>query len=116
MNRAACLILALAVTLAGCVSSSAGRVTLSRALAEQVVARAASQVQRCYRPPRVPSGGRQIVTRLRVRFEENGTLIGLPELVTQEGLSEANRSYAAPMAEAAIAAVIRCSPVVLTPE
>ena len=101
---------------AGCASPRTSEVTISRNLAERVVAQAARQVRRCYRTPRIPSHGRRIVTRLRVRFQENGTLIGLPELVDQDGVTPANQAYAGPMAQAAIAAVIRCAPITLLPE
>ena len=110
------LLALLAVAAAGCVTSRAPEATISRGVAEQVVARAARQVRRCYRPPRIPSQARQITTRLRVRFQENGTLIGLPELVAQDGVTPANQAYAGAMAQAAIAAVIRCAPITLLPE
>ena len=105
----------LAVAAGACASISSDQ-RVDRAFVQSVVAGAADQVKRCYRRPRVPSHGRQIVTHLRVRFAENGTLIGLPELVAQDGVTDRNRAYAAAMAEAAIAAVLRCSPIVLAPE
>ena len=79
-------------------------------------ASAADQVRRCYRPPRVPTAGRRIATRLLVRYAPDGTLLGMPLLVTQEGLTPDNRAYATRMAEAARLAVIRCSPVRLPSE
>ena len=83
---------------------------------EQALRSAAQQVRRCYRSPRVPSAGRQIVTRLRVRLTPEGELAGLPILVRQSGVTPSNRNYAEPMAEAAIAAVMRCAPLRLPPD
>jgi hypothetical protein len=77
---------------------------------------AAEQVRRCYRAPRVSSAGRLIVTRVRVRLTPDGGLAGLPILLFQRGVTAANQSHAAPMAEAAISAVMRCAPLHLDPE
>lgn len=72
---------------------------------------AAEQVRRCYRSPRIPWQGRQIVTHLRVHYGGDGNLLGLPRLLGQEGVTPANRIYAERMAQAAIESVLRCSPV-----
>lgn len=80
------------------------------------VSAAASQVKRCYRAPRVASAGKQIVTRLLVRFAPDGSLAGMPELVSQGGITPANAPYAARMAEAARLAVLRCTPLRLPAE
>jgi hypothetical protein len=77
---------------------------------------AAEQVKRCYRAPRVASAGKQIATRLRVRFAPDGSLAGLPSVVGQTGVTAVNRAYASRMAEAASLAVIRCAPLHLPPE
>jgi hypothetical protein len=82
----------------------------------RVSAEVAEQVRRCYRAPRVPSSGRGIVTRLLVRYTADGTLVGLPLLVWQQGITPATQPYAVRMTEAATLAVIRCSPVRLPPE
>lgn len=79
----------------------------------KVAADAAVQVRRCYRSPRVPRAGRAIVTQLRVRYNEDGTVIGMPEVVGQLGLTPENRFYAPQMVEAARFAVLRCSPIAL---
>ena len=86
-----------------------------RVRVQEVLDVAAAQVRRCYRSPRVASAGRQIVTRLRVRFTGDGQLAQLPVVVAQEGLTEGNRAYANRMAEAAIEAVLRCAPLRLPP-
>jgi hypothetical protein len=69
----------------------------------------AEQVRRCYRAPRVPSAGRNIVTRLFARYTADGMLVGVPLLVSQQGLTSESERYASRMAEAAKLAVMRCS-------
>ncbi len=81
-----------------------------------VAQQAAGQIKRCYRSPRVASVGRQISTRLRVRFQPDGTLAGVPTVVGQTGITPDNQAYAARMAEAASLAVLRCTPVSLPAE
>jgi hypothetical protein len=79
----------------------------SRAFAAQ----AAEQVRHCYRTPPIARAGREIATRLRVRYAPDGSLIGLPIVVSQSGVTATNQAYASPMAEAARLAVIRCAPI-----
>ena len=76
----------------------------------------AEQVRRCYRAPRVPSAGRNIVTRLFARYTADGILVGVPLLVSQQGLTSETEPYAGRMAEAAKLAVLRCSRVRLPEE
>jgi hypothetical protein len=97
--------------------------TGTRIRADQAIARAnamasaaASQVKRCYRTPRVPSVGRRIVTHLRVRYSADGMLEGAPQLLSQEGVTAENETYALPMAQAASMAVLRCTPLRLPAE
>lgn len=85
-------------------------------LVERVTATAASQVKRCYRAPRLSREARQIVTRLRVRYAPDGQLAELPVLLSQAGITPTNRAHAPAMAEAAMVAVVRCSPLTLPPE
>ena len=96
---------------AGCASLPGPAAT--RAQFDSALATAASQVRRCYRSPRVSFRGRQIVTRLRVRFLPDGQLGGLPTVIWQDGITPDNALYAPRMAEAAIAAVLRCTPITL---
>lgn len=90
--------------------------TASPQQVERAVARVADRVRGCYRLPRVPRAGRLIVTRLQVAYAPDGSLIGLPHVAAQEGVTAANRAWAARMAEAALAAAVRCVPVTLPPE
>ena len=98
----------------GCATTPPPRVQASAY--EQALATAAAQVRRCYRAPRVGFSGRQIVTRLRVRYAPDGQLAALPRLVWQTGVTTDNRVFAPRMAEAAIAAVLRCVPMALPAE
>ena len=85
-------------------------------LADSVLQGAADQVRRCYRAPRVSSGARQIVTRLTVYLNPDGTLLMLPMIASQSGITAENATEAARVAEAASVAVVRCAPLRLPPE
>jgi len=80
------------------------------ARANAVTMAAAGQVRRCYRSPRIPSVGRQIVTHLRVRYSVDGMLEEAPAFLSQDGVTAENQAYALPMAQAASMAVLRCTP------
>src|SRR5688572_7020839 len=107
--------LALSAALAACAGPSAP-VEGRSAAALRASAAVAEQVRRCYRNPRVPSAGRNIVTRLFARYTPDGSLVGLPLLVSQQGVTAESRPYAGRMIEAARLAVIRCNPVRLPTE
>jgi hypothetical protein len=77
---------------------------------------ASSQVRRCYRTPRVASTAKQISTTLRVLYAPDGTVAGIPSILSQRGITPANQAYAAKMAEAAGLAVMRCAPLKLAPD
>ncbi|MFD1612484.1 hypothetical protein ACFSCW_11795 [Sphingomonas tabacisoli] len=108
-----------AALLAGC-AGEREQVFASRrlpaAIEAKVIADAAAQVQRCYRSPRVTSDGRRITTRIAVRYAPDGSVVGLPMVLSQSGVTAENQMYADDMAEAAIASVVRCSPLHLPPE
>ena len=106
-NRTLALLACLGVA-AGCAPPP--RAAATKAQFDSALAMAASQVRRCYRAPRVSFRGRQIVTRLRVRFLPDGQLSGLPRVIWQDGITAENEAEARRMAEAAIAAVMRCTP------
>ncbi len=81
-------------------------------LAQAIIA----QVKPCYV---VPTGGEDsgsIETVLNLRFRKDGSVVGSPTLVEQNGLTSANRPYARQMADAARRAVLRCSPLKLPAE
>jgi hypothetical protein len=106
---------ALSLLLSACAEPSA-QVGAQSPASLAASAAVAQQVRRCYRTPRVPSSGRNIVTRLFARYTADGMLVGLPLLVSQQGLDAESRPYASRMAEAAKVAVLRCSPVRLPPD
>jgi hypothetical protein len=76
---------------------------------------AARWVRRCYRAPRVASVGRAIVTQIRARYASDGSLIGMPVVVSQSGVTPRNSAYAGIMADAARRAVIGCAPIRVPP-
>jgi hypothetical protein len=108
------------LTLSGLLLSACATVPderrLATALAKQVTADAAEQVRRCYRTPKVLGEGKRIITRLHVRYAPDGSIVGLPTIVSQQGVTPGNRLFADEMAQAAIASVVRCSPLRLPPE
>ena len=81
-----------------------------------MTAYAAAQVKRCYRSPKVLGEGRRITTRLAVRYAPDGSIIGLPVVLSQSGVTPGNAIFADAMAQAAIESVVRCSPLHLPPE
>jgi hypothetical protein len=100
--------LALAAAGAGCAATASSGAFAGAQVPTEIMASAADQVRRCYRNPR--GGPRSIGTRLRVRLNQDGSLAGLPVLLSQSGVTPTNRMFAARMAEAASLAVIRCAP------
>jgi hypothetical protein len=111
LRIAFCLLLTAA---AGCATRAPAGADPARVAA--VIGEAARQVQRCYRTPAVVRGGRQIVTRLRVRYRDDGTLAAAPELLGQSGVTPFNQAAAPVMAAAAMRAVARCAPLRLPAE
>lgn len=113
------LILLLVVAPAACAPlaptprSAAPATAAPRVAVEALMRAAATQVRRCYRSPRIATAGKQIVTRLRVRFTGDGQLSHLPVVIAQDGVTAGNSAYAGRMAEAAIGAVMRCAPLQL---
>jgi hypothetical protein len=104
-----------ALTLSACATAPVKR-DIASDLARKVTADAAAQVRRCYRTPKVLGEGKRIITRLHVRYAPDGTIIGLPTVLSQSGVTPGNRLFADEMAQAAIASVVRCSPLRLPPE
>lgn len=104
-----------ALALSACASVPAER-GIAPELARKVTAQAAEQVRRCYRMPKILGEGKRIVTRLHVRYAPDGSVIGLPTVISQSGVTPSNQLFADEMAQAAIASVVRCSPLHLPPE
>jgi hypothetical protein len=85
-------------------------------LVARLTADAAAQVRRCYRAPKVIGDGKRITTRLHVRYAADGSILGMPTVLSQSGITPSNRIFADDMAQAAIASVVRCAPLRLAPE
>ncbi len=103
-----------ALLLAGCATQRTS--AFDGLMVRQVTAQAAAQVKRCYRTPKVLGEGKRIATRLHVRYAPDGTLLGLPTVIGQTGVTPSNQLFADAMANAAIASVMRCSPLRLPAE
>jgi outer membrane biosynthesis protein TonB len=67
------------------------------------------QIKPYWRPPSGADADK-LVTLLSVHLDRDGAVVGRPELVDQQGVTEANRAQAALHAERAIQAVLRASP------
>jgi hypothetical protein len=109
--------------MAGCVQSQRPEMQpqsqssrIDPVVADEVLAMAARQVQRCYRSPRIARTGKQIVTRVAIQLNADGTLAALPTVIEQRGVTAVNRVYAERMASAASLAIIRCAPLRLPPQ
>jgi len=102
---------ATSILLSGCATSRQPELTVFSS--GPLVRDAAAQVRRCYRTPRVATVGKQITTKLRVLYAGDGSLVSVPAILSQSGVTPDNRPYAAKMAEAAGLAVIRCAPLKL---
>jgi hypothetical protein len=101
--------------LGGCATARQSA-SLAPELAARLTADAAAQVRRCYRAPKVIGDGKRITTRLHVRYAADGTIMGMPTVLSQSGVTPSNRIFADEMAQAAIASVVRCAPLRLAPE
>lgn len=58
----------------------------------------------------------QITTVLQLRFNQDGSVAGTPQLVEQQGVDDGNRAYAKQMVEVSRRAVLRCAPLKLPAE
>ena len=99
---------------AGC--TTPGQPRIAPEVVAKVTADAAAQVKRCYRTPKVLGEAKRIATRLHVRFAPDGSILGVPIVLAQSGVTPSNQIFADEMAQAAIASVVRCSPLRLPPE
>jgi len=75
------------------------------------------QVQPCYDLGALAgTPAMEIVTVLQMRFNRDGSISGTPQLVEQQGVTDANRSYARQMVDVSRRAVLRCAPLKLPAE
>ena len=116
MDRFGITIVMLAATFVpGCALTAPRTIRVAAADVRQFEEVTARRVRRCYHTPHVSSSARRIATKLRVRYGPDGSLLGMPELLSQSGVTEWNSAYAGQMAEAARTAVIRCAPIHIPP-
>ncbi|MGE0774927.1 MAG: cell envelope integrity protein TolA [Sphingomonadaceae bacterium] len=76
----------------------------------------ASQVKPCYVIPTGGTDATRIVSVMRLRFNPDGSIDGTPSVTDHEGVTATNQGYVRQMDDAAIRAVLRCSPLRLPPE
>lgn len=108
--------------LKGVIGASAGkgeraRAALAGPAMNGLAAAIKRQVQPCYELGAL--GGTpamQIVTVLQLRFNQDGSVAGAPQLVEQQGVNDANRAYARQMIDVSRRAILRCAPLKLPPE
>ncbi len=72
-----------------------------------------AQVTPCWNPPVGAEDAGKMTVVLRIRMRKDGTVIGLPDLVSQTGLTARNGTYGRAFAESARRAVVRCAPLKL---
>jgi outer membrane biosynthesis protein TonB len=70
----------------------------------------ASKVKPCYNPPAGGADSGQIVTLLSIRMNKDGSVASVTP-GTQSGVNGSNAAYARQMADAAVRAIKRCSPI-----
>lgn len=97
--------------------SEQARAAVTGAAMNGLAAAIKRQVQPCYELGGL--GGTpamRIVTILRLRFTQDGSVAGTPQVVRQDGVDPSNRAYQQQIAEVARRAVLRCSPLRLPAE
>lgn len=101
--------------LKGIANPSAGkgatpRAQISGAAMNGLAAAIKRQIQPCYDLGALGgTSAMQIVTVLQIRFNPDGTVAGIPQLVEQQGLNDSNRAYARQMIDISKRAILRCA-------
>ena len=72
-----------------------------------------SQIQPCWNPPLGAEDAGKISVVLRIRMRSDGSVVALPDIVSQTGVTAANAAYARSFVESTRRAVLRCSPLQL---
>lgn len=75
-----------------------------------------AQIFLCWNPPIGGADVRDMTVVLRADYAKDGTIIGLPKLVSQSGATAGNADYARVFADTARRAMLRCSPLKLPPK
>jgi hypothetical protein len=96
--------------------SQTPRATLSGIQMRGLAAAIAAQVKPCYVTPTGGTDTASIVSILRLRFNPDGSVDGRPAVTDHQGVTGTNQGYVRQMDDAAIRAILRCSPLKLPPE
>jgi outer membrane biosynthesis protein TonB len=75
-----------------------------------------AQIFLCWNPPIGGADVREMTVVLRADYAKDGTIIGLPKLVSQTGATAGNADYARVFADTARRAMLKCSPIKLPPK
>lgn len=89
------------------------RATISGIQMRGLTAAIAAQVKPCYVIPTGGADAASIVSILRLRFNPDGSVSGTPSVTDHQGVTGTNQSYVRQMDDAAVRAVLRCSPLKL---
>ncbi len=72
-----------------------------------------AQIFLCWNPPIGGADVRSMTVMMRGRYAKDGSIIGLPTIVEQTGVTTGNADYARAFADTAKRAMLRCSPLKL---
>ncbi len=72
-----------------------------------------AQITPCWNPPVGAEDAGKMTVVLKIRMRKDGSVIGLPDIVSQTGLSARNGAYGRAFADSARRAVVRCAPLKL---
>lgn len=75
-----------------------------------------AQITPCWNVPTAPDGAGNIVVLLRIELRPDGSLIGIPEVLSVKGATAATAAYGRGMASSVRRAVSLCSPLKLPAE
>lgn len=96
--------------------SQTPRATISGIQMRGLASAIAAQVKPCYVIPTGGADAASIVSILRLRFTPDGRVDGNPSVTDHQGVTSTNQGYVRQMDDAAIRAVLRCSPLKLPPD
>lgn len=75
-----------------------------------------AQIAPCWNPPIGGADVAEMTAVLKIRLNQDGTVAGPPEFVSQTGATAGNQAYARAFVETARRAVLRCAPLRLPPD
>jgi hypothetical protein len=71
------------------------------------------QIEKCWNPPVGAPNPEQLVVRIRVSYNPDGTLAGQPQLPDRDGIMRSGNVFLQRAAESVVRAVLRCQPLKL---